>query len=113
MPSLFPWEDLNEATEGTLSAVYERACDTLLNQHHLNSEQLSGLVDVMTNALLVLHSFGIRDEAKLARNAVARALMALRYQNGTASAFGKALPRADVAAKRPRKRKGASATRRS
>jgi hypothetical protein len=60
-----------------LERAYEKARDELQKQHNLNHAALAELIDPLTGALLDLYEDGQRDEAKLRRYGVSKALSAL------------------------------------
>jgi hypothetical protein len=74
-------EDLDDPCKDLLSRAYEAACDELQSDHQLSSEALGQLVEAMTTALLDLYHAGQRDERRLARYAVWRALSVRREKS--------------------------------
>jgi hypothetical protein len=71
--------DFDPPTRELLSRAYERACDELEAEHHLEPGDLGALIDAMTTALVELFHAGEREEAALRRYAVSRALAVDRY----------------------------------
>lgn len=61
-----------------LDDVYEKACDQLVGNHRISPARLGRMIEPMTAAITDLYNAGERDEARLVKYAVSRALETAR-----------------------------------
>ncbi len=70
----------DEASKGLFNDAYETACDELIVNYYVSVVVLQRMAPAMKQAIIDFYRAGQRDERKLAKYAVARALESVRIK---------------------------------